>query len=213
MKHRRLDPPIRYLPARSPNEALDIIGTIGAWDRHKGPFPGDAMLADLRQGSFRNINVGGSPDGATAPTIPHWHPLFASSIEAGIREIVLHLVKECGWITYTSCEGHDYGPEGSPPAMRHVGVLPRRDDEFVRVHHYLQTVISGCAALIDAGPVSLALILQPLRDPVRSVKVVDFVFVPSKSAAWPAYFSGVDAAAARVLEAMRTILNAGAHFK
>lgn len=203
MELRRFDYPVRYLPARVPNQALDITGTIDAWDRH-GSFPGDSMLADLRLGSFRNINVEGSPYSATAPTIPHWHPLFESSIEDGIREIVLHLVKVKSWITYTSCEGHNYGSEGPPPAMRHVGILPRSNDEFGQVHRYLQTVVADCQTLNDAGAVSLALILHPLRDSIRSVNVIDFIFAPGKTAGWPAYFSDLDEASRTVLDAMRT---------
>ncbi len=56
------------------------------------------------------------PENLTAPTLPHWYGDFALYLEPGIRELCLIFVRDCNWITYTSCEGH--AGEHSPSSDR-----------------------------------------------------------------------------------------------
>lgn len=193
---------IRYFDPRLPNVTLDIAGIRFAWDRI-GAFPGESLISDVRTSPFGNINVGGRTGGTTAPTVPAWHPSFEELLEPGIRELCLVVAREAGWITYTSCEGHDYGCLGIPCSMRHIGILPRNAEEYRRIHDCLRSVIARTLRSFKSDSVDIGLILHQLSDFRESADVIDLVFVPAFAGSWRAYFEEIDSAYAHLTTTLR----------
>lgn len=59
---------------------------------------------------------------------------FFDAIEPGILPVV-KVITELGYITYSSCEGHI--SDGLVERERHVGILPRDDNELNVIFNYL----------------------------------------------------------------------------
>src|SRR5262249_18460259 len=94
---------------RSPriNRISNMENFMRSWD--DPAHPKNSRRAHLRQTSYGNINKTGIPGDYGTEILSRWHPQFDAALEPGVKEIVLILVRRFGWITYSSCEGHDYG--------------------------------------------------------------------------------------------------------
>jgi len=193
---------VPYLPPRVPNRALDIQATIDSWDNPR-EFPGEWLVASLGESPYGNLNVGGTIDGATAPTVPEWHPQFETMIEKGIRSICLYFVRIRGWITYTSCEGHWYEGQKSPPSLRHVGLLPRNSEEYTTIKAFLEQTVRRYQTISESQACLLGLICQKLEDPKESRHVIDMIFFPKEDVAWSNYFGELESESSVVLSIMQ----------
>ncbi|MGK9230876.1 hypothetical protein KXS07_02485 [Inquilinus limosus] len=158
------------------------------------------MLTLLGKSSRNNINVGGTLDGALAPTVPAWHPAFETVLEDGVRDLCLYFAKSRKWITYTSCEGHQAEGASQIPSLRHVGILPRSLVEHHNIHHTLVTAILAYSRMEISNRVPAGLILHLLRDAETAAKVIDLVFIRDEATSWTSYFDRVDEATVMMLE-------------
>lgn len=193
-----------YYPPRVPNWTIDIKATISAWDTTID-MPGEGMLSQLRISEKGNINVGGSLGGATAPIIPVWHQDFVKFVEPGILPLCLFIVREIGWITYTSCEGHFYDENLLIPSLRHVGILPRSDTEYMQIRSSLESAVRQFNRTFSPTIVAPGLILHELKDDTCSVQVIDLVFGKMQNSNWNEYFSLIDMASVSFLEIFRSL--------
>lgn len=196
---------IDYLPPRYPNHALDVRGTIAAWDSKGVSFPGDTLVARLARSPINNLNIDGSVEILRAPSIPHWHPAFHDSIEEGIRPVCLHIAADRGWITYTSCEGHYSTIAGVSSSERHVGILPRDGNEFDEIHAFLRAAIVRYQQFAIGETIPVALMLSLLFDNSGAWPAIDVVFVCKRGLDWPTYFEKLDASTRSLLVAARTL--------
>lgn len=92
---------------------------------------------DFAVSDIGNINLSGTPECYTSYLLTRWHPSFESSIEPGIRELVVGLIDAWDCVTYSCCEGHP--ANGSVPArLRHVRLIARSPSEHQRLVHLLE---------------------------------------------------------------------------
>src|SRR5262249_47731774 len=135
--------------------------------------------------------------------LTRWHPSFAASLEPGVSELVLLLAERYGWITYTSCEGHEYAGSGLDPVERVIGLLPRTDAERAAIVARLGPAVTGLDRDPDAA-VRPALVEELLTSKVsgRRYPVVDVRFARGPDASWPAYFAAVGGAYEALLGAL-----------
>lgn len=197
-----------YGRGRSPNETIDIQDIISSWDTPGAPFLSAHMIAETGVSASGSISWQESPDNLTAPTLPGWYPKFESFIEPGARALCRFFVQECGWITYTSCEGHRDIATSTPRSLRHVGLLPRSSEEYDRIHRFL---IASVSAFRDISPrldhVHLAILKHQLMDPCRSQDVLDLEFSPT--GAQDVYFAQLDTTVARYLVCAGKLIRRG----
>ncbi len=96
------------------NEMDDIAEFIQRWDDENHPVnrSNPTILTSL----LGNINDNGQAGlYRSAELSPHQRD-FVESIEEGVRDLVLAIADENGWITYCSCAGHRYPNTTIPPA-------------------------------------------------------------------------------------------------
>ena len=69
-----------------------------------------------------------------------WHSQFNASLEDGIKQLVLLLTLQFGWVTYSSCEGHQYRGRGLRSVERRVEHRAASDAREGAIRHTLGTV-------------------------------------------------------------------------
>ena len=170
---------------------------IAEWDAGIG---GANRRYRLKRSSFGNINRNGRPGGLRAPALPHWHPQFPDSIEAGVRDLVLALVANGRWISYTSCAGHHYVSPHLPSSERHVGLLPRDDAERTQLATRLEHVVVAARRRSRSRAIVPLLAAHALHDRARSYPVIDLYLSRAADAAWDLYFADIDQETRRVTQ-------------
>jgi uncharacterized protein len=186
--------------ARTPNVTIDIADIIAKWSRPGSAFASEHMAAATCRASNGAISWHASAESLTAPTLPPWYDGFEQFLEPGIRGLCLFLIREHGWITYTSCEGHK-GPD-APSSLRHVGILPRDAREHDEIGAVLDAAVESFGrSFAHADEVSLGVVRHRLSDPVQSCDVLDIEFAPR--AGQVAYFARLDAATSWLLTTLK----------
>ena len=170
---------------------IDNLGTfVRSWNDCAHPRNSESV--DLRATLFGNINKTGIPGNYRSHVLSRWHPKFATSLEPGIRELVLLLTEKFKWITYSSCEGHQYADMPVSPVERRVRILPRSRTEADSINAILKSV----AAEVNAESRSSAVCASVLSDTVDSelgtLPAIVLCFKRSPSEAWQAYFDLLD---------------------
>jgi uncharacterized protein len=189
------------------NRMEDVDDFVAAWDLPSHPRNrGDIEMHRTR---FGNINSTGQPGNYFGPALSRWHPRFVEAIEHGVRELVLELTGRRGWISYTSCEGHQYGGLDIRPVERYVGLLPRSEVEAQSI----QSLVAGIRHAAGPWPKAVSFeasdeILTGGSSPYRTV---DVWFRRHPDASWERYFQSLDAAYGQVLQALRALSTRPAH--
>lgn len=174
-------------PKKNINTMEGVKAFIKKWD---SPQTGDLDVYNLSSTPYGNINESGTPGGLSAPSIPKWHPQFISATEEGVREIVFTIAFNLNWITYTSCQGHNYENFSIPNAELHVGILPRNTDEEKKIAAFLENVIREINVRYKFKNVEIGLVKTELLDPGISVyTVIDLYLLKLKDSEWHEYFS------------------------
>ncbi len=186
--------------ARTPNVTIDIADIIAKWSRPGSAFASEHMVAATGRASNGAISWRASANSLTAPTLPQWYDGFAQFLEPGIRDLCIFFIRQCGWITYTSCEGHE--GIGAPASLRHVGILPRHSQEYVEVAEFLDAAVNSFwSSFPGVNDISLGVLRHKLSDPFRSCDVLDIEFAPLTGQ--ETYFSGIDAATSWLMSILK----------
>jgi uncharacterized protein len=147
------------------------------------------------------VALPGRPDPeAPAPMLTRAHPAFVAAVEPGVRALVLLAVDELGWISYSSCEGHELA--GGRIAPRRLGILPRSFAQLQEV----EAIAHEAAAAVNRGDgaARVRVCEVPLESGDRwPLPAVDIVFAPLASAGPAAYFRDLPAASAALAAALR----------
>jgi len=179
---------------RRRNRLSDARGFIAAWDRPG--HPRNAWPTVLLETAFGNINSSGDPANRMAPALGPAHPDFERSLERGVRDLVLAMVRRHGWITYTSCEGHRYRRTALRPTLRMVGILPRDDAQRAQIVAILQPIVDDVG--LWWSPVQPRLRCEPLVSGEDSFTAINLVFDRAWGP-WSIYFGWVDRLYRRVV--------------
>jgi len=166
------------------NVLSDLDEFLRSWNDLR--CPRNLKFVELKKSHFGNVNSSGEID-YQGFSLSRWHPQFVDSLEKGVRELVLTLVEDFGWITYSSCEGHRYGGTRISPCERMVSLYPRSRDEFRIMIRTLKRVTRKVNT--DGGPVRLRVVACNLTDKASGKihKGVDLIFARAKD--WDSYFN------------------------
>lgn len=134
-----------------------------------------------------------------------WQPQFESSLEPGIRGLVLALVRVHDWVTFSSCEGHQYPGAELPPVGRHVALLPRSDGEAKEIRRVLDQVCSRVNRDRSGSPVYCE-VLEPLvESDTQAYRTIELRMQKKPAVAVGAYFDALDAFSAALVEELYAI--------
>ncbi len=121
----------------STNRVDGLVEFLRRWEGKDEQTAGELRFAVSEVG---NINRHGSPETNESLLLTRWHPSFADSIEAGVRELVLRLVTEWGCVTYSSCDGHR-SIAGVPARMRYVRLISTTRAAHLRLQGMLAELV------------------------------------------------------------------------
>jgi hypothetical protein len=187
--------------ARLVNHLPSLTRFIARWDDPSNAENDQQVRLALSK--FGNIKQSSASDERTGQACSPHQSQFPACIEAGIRPLTLLLVRRFGLITYTSCEGHDYGAMGLPSVERHLGILPRSATEARRVALLLPYLCSE--RVTEQRGVKPMWIKQWLHDDERKAEVYDLYFVKRSDLSWRDYFLQVGAASRSIEERLSAL--------
>ena len=167
------------------NRMPSLSRFVARWDDPSNVENSEPVKLALSE--FGNINQSGAPDESTGHVCTPHQSQFPACVEPGIRPMTLLLVQRFGLITYTSCEGHDYGAIGLPSVERHIGILPRSAQEAGKISELVQYACSDQVA--QWRGVKPMWLRQWLHDDERKIEVYDLYFVKRHDLKWGDYFS------------------------
>jgi hypothetical protein len=139
--------PFHSQGSKNVNRVEGLVDFLRRWDDRE-ELTSREIEFTVAQGG--NINLQASFESSQSHLLTRWHPSFAASIEAGVRELVKRLVTDWDCVTYSSCEGHR-STTHVPMRVRNVRMLPRSKAEHLR----LAAMLDRLANTTNAG----------LRDP------------------------------------------------
>ncbi len=184
---------LRLRPVFTVNRMAACDEFLASWDDPS--HPRNHAPVDVRLTDYGNISQTGELGDYRGHALSRWHPQFADSIEAGVRPLALALAEACGYITYTSCQGHTYPGRAITPVERHVGLLPRDGAEHRAMIAHLRTVCAAVGQECGARHVRLALLRHKLDTDGGTRPVVTLFFFRRRwNSPWPGYFEELDEA-------------------
>jgi len=188
--------PIHVRP-REPNSIASTRELLCSWE-----YPRTTVAKCFAISEAGNINFGGVIAGTYAHIFVPDETDFEASIEDGVRPIVLTIVRDGGLITYTSCEGHDYGSTDGGSEC-HVGVLPRTRAELRRALKTFRYAAMRAAKNLAVSSVAVYPWHLYDRDSKREVPVVDMYLHRLTNVGWGRYIERRSLDAAHLASALR----------
>lgn len=159
----------------SVNRVDGLINFLYRWD-HKEELTYKELRFAVAAGG--NINLQVTSECNESFLLTRWHPSFAASLEAGVRELVMRLVTEWDCVTYSSCEGHRSIAQ-VPARVRHVRMVSRSRAEHLRLRSSLSRLVDSTNA--DLGNPCVRLTLKPsviLAEEGLEAPGLDLIFEP-----------------------------------
>jgi hypothetical protein len=126
---------------------------INSWD---DPFVETHPDEVFRQSPQGHINADGTAVCGDSPIFSKYHRYFKRSIEVGVKDLTVALIRKFDCITYSSCQGHR-STFNAVMRPRYVGILPRNQDEFQRLLLSLQLLVNLVNSHFPHSPVVLTL--------------------------------------------------------
>lgn len=182
---------MRMMAARSINEIEHLGPFLRRWLL---PAASAAPIIRSLRSTTGNINLSGSVGSSRSALLARDEPDFFASVEPGVRALVSAFVA-IGAITYTSCEGHDYGDNA--PDEQHVGVLVRNDAEARQLEDMWRAAES-----VITPPLELGLMCHSVASEGRTIRAMDFYLTCGEGITTVDYFAGLPAASAAVTAAV-----------
>lgn len=179
---------------------------IQGWSRPAGTGRGGG--ADVRRSPLGHINADGTPECGHAAIYTPREERFVASLEPGVRALVMVLVKDLGWITYTSCEGHPRS-ETAPMRRRNVGLLPRSQAEREQMTALLASAVEAVSRAAPVAGAELGVLHHTLDTEEGPRSCIDLVFYP-RARKWADYAADADALQGDLVEVLRTLRSAAA---
>ena len=175
------------------NFMRDCKGFMERWDNPENPD--NEKQVNLHKTPHGNINKTGVSGDYKADTISRHQHQFIEGIEPGILRLVLVFINQFNWITYSSCQGHQYDSSiDAKPKERHIGLLSRDAEERQTIKETLiETTIVVNSRFPSNYPVWLQVSDRVLSSDDGDRAVIDLVFRLCSLASWDTYFTEIDA--------------------
>lgn len=172
---------------RRANEMSNVAHFLRKWDDPSDL--GNASIDKFYVSTSGNIASTAVPGACVGHAVSQYQANFEECIEPGIRKLVLIFVQIFGWVTYSSCEGHNYGMERDS-SERYVGLLPRSQSELREIYRTVKRWETLC---LDFSPAAkMEGVVHRLSSNGTSKIVIDVVFLKENNMSWKEYFMQID---------------------
>lgn len=197
---------VRYLEPRTMNRSSRVELFIKLWDTPLSPEAQTKLREQApvtqKASTFGNLNNDGTPFPSESCLLGRFHPDFESVIEPGVKEFLFAIAIEHDMVTYTSCQGHFYEGDERPHDERHVGVIPRDDDEYRRTLDVFERVARDVNRQIADRAIEVAIMDHTVADGETIYKAVDLYLSRREDHTWPDYFAEVDDVCAVLVDSL-----------
>lgn len=180
------------MPNQSSSQSVNHFASINdfvlAWDGGLERIRPAAIMA--KKGDTGEINNEGRRGCSTSQIVTASHPRFYEFIEPGVRPLVRILVEKAGWVTYSSCEGHE-GAHDISFRPRSIGLIPRESRERLQ---QARAMLSAAAATNLQSGASISVVFREEKLALNEnsmIECADIVF-ESTDGNEAAYFSKID---------------------
>lgn len=167
---------------REPNSIASVRELLCSWGSSRTEHTKTFAVSEAG-----NINFAGVLAGTYAHIFTPGELDFEAAIEAGVRPIVLAVVRKGDLVTYTSCEGHAYA-SGELSSECHVGVLPRTRGELRRAWKAFRCAASRANGGLTVSSVAIYPWQLYDQDGQREVPVIDLYLHRRPSVGMERYF-------------------------
>ncbi|KOR34403.1 MULTISPECIES: hypothetical protein [Planktothricoides] len=168
---------------------------IQSWDDCFVEVTETDVFATSPQG---NINSEGTSACYNSAIFPKYHRYFKKSLEAGIRELAIALIRKYNCITYSSCQGHATTND-AVMRQRYVAILPRTPQEYERFFNLFHHLAKLTNQQIADNSVKVAIGDDPVESEDGVMPGITLFFVADHKDE-TLYFHDVEIAYQKVLE-------------
>lgn len=186
------------------NFMSDVPGFLDAWNNQNNPENSEQV--DIYTTAYGNVNNTGQVGNYDGHALSPFHVQFAQAIEPGIRDLVMFFVHEKNWVTYTSCEGHQYDRGVRlHPVERHVGLLPRTVDEYNDIRSYVDALVQQDHRQYRQYPIILTAVELTLESEHSTHNAIDVFFKKHRFTPWWYYFAQLPVVYQRTLKMLHQV--------
>ena len=153
---------------------------IAKWEGYVAYSPHMDKDLTFVKGKQGVINLDGERSCFEASIFSKASSLFENAIEDGIKSLVIFLVRSIDCITYTSCQGHAES-ECTSLSYRHVGILPRNEQEYQSLIKKLNRVKSHVDETIVDSFVEVVVEENFVDSETLRMPCIDITFVPTEN--------------------------------
>ncbi len=189
--------PIRFRRRKDTLSNVDRL--IAKW--HDPDIAENFQIVPVLRNEFGNINSTGEPGNTHSWSLSRHQPQFPDCLEAGVRELVLLLVEGFDWITYSSCEGHQYRGKDIPSCGRYVSVLARSARERETIAKVFSNVVRAVNKKHARDPVRLKMRRSKVSSNAGRCQAILLMFGKPWRSEWGKYFSSLDSVYRSTLDA------------
>lgn len=198
---------VRILAAREENNFPGARQFMHRWDFFRDrPTPSalGTIRSSVKRSETGNLNIRGTNYASTSTMFISRQDGFLDVVEKGVRAWVELFAIAYDMITYTSCEGHDYG-NAIPPDQRHVGIIPRSDAEYRICRDFFMAVAEHWNRTGQNHCSEAAIMEGRLRDRDADLPTLDFYLIKIQATSWADYFRMLDTDTGSLLETFRHV--------
>ncbi len=176
------------------NKLTNIAKFIEAWDTQIAELSIITKNDFFKKSDLENINYAGDCSSDAAATFTQYDSLFYAAIEEGVRDLVMVLVKQCEWITFSSCAGH-VGFKSQAYKKRMVQLLPRNEAQLKLINFILSTAAdkTNVELMAIGNPIIVMIYEEKLLSEEKNFASIKLIF-NSHALDEQAYFANIDAA-------------------
>lgn len=155
--------------------ANSIVG-LEVFLRNWRTVPEKQELLPVLRGPRGHVNLTGAPE-APSITFTKYHAQFVESLEEGVRDLVLCVIKILNCVTYSSCEGHLTEDGTGILCGRHVAIICQDADE----RSILRRRIENAIALVrhPRNAIHLTVHEEDLESETSSIQTLNLIFLPT----------------------------------
>jgi hypothetical protein len=163
---------------------------LSSWDDRS--HPKNTISEQLYCTAHGNVNTTGVAGDYKTYLFSRHQLQFRDSLETGVKELVLLLVEDFEWITYTSCEGHHYGYSSIDPVERRVGIIPRSSEEADNIRSVLDNAANKVNPVFVSRGVEVAINSGMVASESEGYPVIKLYFHALKGTSWQSYFEQLE---------------------
>lgn len=154
----------------------------------------------LKKSKIGNINNLGKPSCSEAQLFTKNDSCFVDSIEPKVKELVLVIINNLNYITFSSCEGHpEYFDKDEQILVnfreRQVSILPRNENEHQKILKTFNEIVKTTNNMFINDHIYINLteeILEEITDDYRKEWISISIIFTSKSDDFKKYFGELE---------------------